>query len=506
VFSRDTLARYPDLIYREPRIRQQAMQRWSTPDFGVFQDANLAPTPAAKSHFKRDWEVTPLGGHLLENSFPAKFSFNPALPPDCTNDYVVFGLNTVGVTGHAANLVAFNNLYSGSGPGKCGAVPTALFAYNTTTVTGGKVVTSPVLSLDGSKIAFVESIPGPTGSSVFHVLTWVAGGAIGASVAPGASMISLALPASMTDTGSSPWVDYDSDTAYVGTNNGKVYKITGVFNGVPAIVVTSPWPVLVSTNMHLTPPVLDSHLGMLMVGSADGNLYQINIATGAVASSLVGAGFASGIVAPPIVDVTNGTTFVVDSNNGANAVLVEFDTASLTPLASASLGEGAFSMTAIHLYQPAFSNAYYTQASTGVVSVCGTGLADTTPWMYVFGFTVRTLLTAPSFSQQLLTSTVAQCTGWTEFFNPSINGGTDFFFVGLTQDCPTTGAANGCVAEFTGEQFTLLPPQAPLTVIVDGGPSGIVVDNYSTASQASSIYLTATKASAAYKFTQAGLN
>jgi hypothetical protein len=48
---------------------------------------------------------------------------------------------------------------------------------------------------------------------------------------------------------------------------------------------------------------------------------------------------------------------------------------------------------------------------------------------------------------------------------------------------------------------------APLvTAAVAGGPSGIVVDNYSTAVQASSIYLSAEGATTAYKFTQNGLN
>jgi hypothetical protein len=41
---------------------------------------------------------------------------------------------------------------------------------------------------------------------------------------------------------------------------------------------------------------------------------------------------------------------------------------------------------------------------------------------------------------------------------------------------------------------------------VSGGPSGIVVDNYSTEPQASSIYFTAATADTAYKFTQDGLN
>jgi hypothetical protein len=43
------------------------------------------------------------------------------------------------------------------------------------------------------------------------------------------------------------------------------------------------------------------------------------------------------------------------------------------------------------------------------------------------------------------------------------------------------------------------------TAAVAGGPSGIVVDNYSTAAQASSIYLTAEGQQTAYKFTQNGL-
>ena len=108
--------------------------------------------------------------------------------------------------------------------------------------------------------------------------------------------------------------------------------------------------------------------------------------------------------------------------------------------------------------------------------------------------------TTASFSQQLVTSTLARCTGWTEFFNPNIGvGGTDFFF-GLTQDCtaPGTGATDGCVVARSSD--TVLT-KATLT----GGPSGIVVDNYSTAGQASSIYMMAKNVNTAYKFTQNGL-
>jgi hypothetical protein len=446
-----------------------------------------------------------LGGHLVADAFPAKFSFDPGAPPDCTNDYVVFGLQTVG-TATAANLVAFNNLYVNSaGLGFCSlkTKPTVMFAYNITTATGGKITTSPILSLDGKKIGFIESVPGgPT--AIFHVLTWTAGqGKIGAAVTPTvAQMISVPLLSAQNDTISSPWIDYGSDIVYVGANDGKVYKIKDVFKGVPTLVSGGGWPVTVASGTILTSPVLDSVQGKLMVGSGNGNLYQITTATATVLTVPVGTGLSKSIVAAPIVDVTNGTTFVVTADNGTSAVLEEVDTGSLTVLATARIGTGASGGTAVTLYEPAFDNNYYNNASTGLVHLCGTSPLDTSPWQYAFGFIGHTLKTVATVAQALPTipaaSTAARCTEWTEFFNPTL--GTDFFFFGLTQDCTAAGAGGGCVAEITDTNTT------PTTVTVNGGPSAIVVDNYSSAAQASSIYLSAVKVNTGYKFTQNGLN
>jgi hypothetical protein len=506
VFSRDALARHPDLIYREPRILHQAMQRWQAPNSNAFHGVDPLPTAAAISGSQRDWSVSTLGGRLAPNMFPAKFSFDTGAPPDCTNDYVVFGLSTTGATGGRANLVAFNNLYVNStGTGFCsGTAPTVMFAYNITTVpgtSGGRISTSPILSLDGTKIGFVESVPGTSRRAIFHVLTWVAGqGTIGNAAVP-TSMTSLTFSPSFNSTTSSPWIDYGADTVYLGADNGVVYQITGVFNGTPTLT-GAPWPAIVSTNNRLTPPVLDSVLGMLMVGSANGNLYQIDTSVGGVVAVLpVGAGTTSGIVAGPIVDITNGTTFVVSANDGTSAVLVEADTASMLELARGNIGLGSAGGTPLRLYEPAFSNLYFNNPSSGEIRLCGTGAADTTPWQYAFGFTGSTMNSGPSFSQQLLTSTRARCTGWTEFFNPNVGGvlGTDFFFFGLTQDCTALGTAGGCVAEITGTNTT------PTTATVNGGPSGIVVDNYSVAAEASSIYFTSANVNTAYKFTQNGL-
>ena len=504
IFSRDGLMKNPGLVYSEPRIVHQAMQRWQS---ARPQISGNTSTAALLAEPERDWSVSLGLGRIAPNMFPAKYSFNPAAAPDCTNDYVVFGLNHVGNAGQA-NLVAFNNLYSGAGPGICGAAPTVLFAYNISTVAAGRILTSPALSLDGKKIAFVESgnVGGST-RSIFHVLMWASGSGNGTSATapavPGvgnsASMTSLTFTTAL-DTRSSPWIDYNSDIAYVGADDGKIYKITGVFKGTPTLA-GAPWPVNLSPNKMLSSPVLDKQLGLVMVGSQNGTFYSINATTGAVKSLVIGvsAGTNPGIRAPAIVDVTNGTSFVVSANDGTSGVLEEVDSATMTILTKGRIGIASKSGTAINLFQPAFSNDYFTSPSLGVARLCGTGAADITPWQYAFGFTGTTMNAAPVSSSQLLNSTAASCTGWTEFFNPNIGaGGTDFFFFGLTADCTGAGTS-GCVKARNANGSLS-------SANIAGGPSGIVVDNFSTAAQASSIYFTgATTPNTAYKLTQNGL-
>ena len=523
VFSRDALAQHPELADREPRIRQEMMQRWQAPSWGSFQgiEPRVEPiaTGAKRSGPQRDWN-TPLGAaRPSPHAFPVKYTFDPAATPSCTNDFVAFGMAIPGTTGGQANLVAFNNLYvNPTGTGFCtGTAPTVMFAYNVTPALLGKIVTSLILSEDGTKIGFVESGTGTSPISTFNVVTWHAGdgNSVGTSVAPGifpavGTMSSVTFSSTSNSTTSSPWVDYDSDTAYVGTDDGHVYQITGVFHGTPT-VSGGKWPILLATNNHLSPPVLDGNLGLLMVGAQNGNLYQIEVATGTVVGALaIGSGnTTSGIIAPPVVDITNGTTFVVSANgNGSGgAVLAEIDTATFIPLTIANIGLGSSLGTPLHLYEPAFSNDYYNNPMAGNIRLCGTGSGDTSPWQYAFGFSGRILDPSSSFSHQLLSSTAARCTGWTEFFNPNIGSiiGTDFFFFGLTQDCTGAGTANGCVAEITNAITT------PVTATVSGGPSGIVVDNFAKTSGigsfpgTSSIYFSAVGVSTAYKFTQSGL-
>jgi hypothetical protein len=107
-----------------------------------------------QSSIQRDWSMTSGGtGGLAAGHYPAKYQFNAASTSteSCT-DYVVF---PTGITGRAtqATLIAYNNIY---GSGTCtGKVPSILLSINT----GGLADTSPVLSMDGTQVAFMQTTP-----------------------------------------------------------------------------------------------------------------------------------------------------------------------------------------------------------------------------------------------------------------------------------------------------------------------------------------------------------
>jgi hypothetical protein len=187
-----------------------------------------------KPPLRRDWSVSLGAGSVAPNNFPAKYSFDINATPDCLNDYVVFALNVAGVTNGQANIVGVNRLYSGPG-GICGANPNINWAYNGST-SGGSVLTSPVMSLDGTKIAYVESA---AASAIFHVLTLgpsagtvtkaAAPTANGSCLAASSCLKSVTFSSTATATLASPWVDYETDKGFVGTDDGKIYKISCVF-------------------------------------------------------------------------------------------------------------------------------------------------------------------------------------------------------------------------------------------------------------------------------------
>ena len=216
-----------------------------------------------KSGLQRDWSISLGLGTTAPAMFPAKYSFDVNAAPDCTNDFVVFPVNATGGDttpngGTQPNIVAFNNLYSGPSTGICdapangrtagpnddGVSATTIWSYNVS-IGGGIVATSPALSLDGTKIAFVET--GAGSPARFHVLAPRNGDGVGSNLqdvtgpvpiteptdplAPAAGsgtasdLILTAVSSPLSDTFSSPFVVYNSDMAYVGDDSGTLFRI-----------------------------------------------------------------------------------------------------------------------------------------------------------------------------------------------------------------------------------------------------------------------------------------
>ena len=162
VYSQQTGTDLASALRHEPRywqqwLRRNGMQSPTTDSAATnpFPENAAAPLTTPRKRFKRDWakSLGP-GATVGADQYPAKFSFgatSASCGGDPQPDFVAFNTSVPG-SATQASIVAFDNLYSGC----TGTVPTTYWAYNT----GGTVLTSTALSLDGSQLAFVQSSAG----------------------------------------------------------------------------------------------------------------------------------------------------------------------------------------------------------------------------------------------------------------------------------------------------------------------------------------------------------
>jgi hypothetical protein len=466
--------------------------------------------PQPRRRIKIDWAVSLENGYVPQNQFPAKYQFN-VVQENCNSDYVVFGLTVT--SGTQANLVGINNLYTNAVPPCNSGSPWVAFAYNTVTQTGGQIKTSAVLSQDGTKVGFVEST---SGASYFHVLALPnpipappsQAGTVLIPLTPTSCttpttpgcMTTLAIQSSATDSNSSPWVDYASDTAYVGADNGVLYKISPVFGGgAPALVSTGGWPVTVSTqtNKVLTAPVVDDNAGLIFIGDGEGYLYSVKIAspggtfTAQQTIGWAGHGAGTGIVDPPIAvtDPANSTIDQVFAFTGCSYVLgiggaisqlpANFTTGVPTTSNTVDLGSatGTGDCTGKNVHSGAFDNAFWVNGSTsGHIMACGfvnDGGAPSTPEMYFFPFASHVVTSTGASTFVINTTKGDECSPLTEFYN----GTTDRLFFGV-------GSSDGYLESSTITTSLTTPncTGAPTSSCVTapsalGGTSGIIIDN-----------------------------
>jgi hypothetical protein len=542
------------------------------------------PTPPGwgihprEATFQRDWGTSlgaggstgvPVSGTTWFPVYPAKFSFDTTATPDCTNDYVVYPTNLAGVKNGQASIIAYNKLYSGTPAATafCGtATPAVYWSYNTNFnaaggATTGTIATSPIISADGTKVAFIENNGGA--GAVLHLLKWNAGdgGAINTAINPttttswtscpatGACMISITFANTAVDLGSSPFYDYRRDALYVGDDANGLHKfanVFGLFSATPSEVTTSGWPFKVDTTVTaaLTSPVLDGTSGNIFVADANGTLTYIRetfstagtCGSGTlpcIGSTTVAALQAHSIIDSPIVDSSTQKVFVFYGNyDGTNTAVVQSDT-TLSARVAANTGSKLIQR---HMHAGAFDNTYLSgTGNTGRLYLCGSS-ATNLPTLQRIGFnntattfanktgTMNTTVDATPVLQ--VASTAVDCSPLTEFFNTNAAAASqDQVFFGVA----SSGAGAACTT--TRCVMSVNITNIPTTLTINNsiaeitGPSGIIVDNAASTTpvtgfpQASSLYFSnqgnstaavpcgaTSGVGCAVKVTQSGLN
>ena len=469
-------------------------------------------------------KIAPGGAGTAWGMFPAVWANFDT--PSCSDDYVLFPVDVAGHSGTGtgqANFVGFNSLYQGT----CtGTVPNVDFAYY---VGQGTIQTSPVLSLDGTKVAFVESIDG---ASHFHVFT------LGTTGGNGTAYNSPAVPHTIVDNGittittatnnaadtyvtmrggvmvtrSSPFVDYLNDVAYVGDDNGKLHKFTGVFNGTLAEVTTEGWPFTVANGSTMNGPIVDSTSGNIFAG-AGGDVYCVVASTPAFCSSKSvnvsnGTTSSGASLDPPIIDGTVEMLYseAVATDSCGSKCTNSFSVLMQAPISASGFGAPVrvnMGAGGTNLHSGDFDNIYYSSTSgTGHFYFCGNTSGAATPELYRVAITDGVMANSSMPLYQLVstgnTGTKVSCTPLTEAFN----GTTDFMFVGVQGQAASTNCnyqtgnathTSGCIFSFVLPSSGAAPsgPSAELSLHGNNsGASGIVIDNESSEAGASQIYFT----------------
>jgi hypothetical protein len=532
-------------IRHDPRL----FHHWLMRNLPLFEqnligtvDPDSSTVPALDDHKHRgrpkrrkrptlqtDWN-TGLGnsGFVKGNTFPAKWTLDVNATPSCTQDYVAF---PTGANGSAsqASIVAFNQLYStqGSTGGQCAQNgPSVAWAYINAPCpalsSSDPIKGSPVLSLDGSKIAWV------TATGKVQVLTVGTTGLNGAAATQGAilppvpecigGLINNAVLSSVTLSGSpaasnsAVFVDYLGDVGYVGDDSGKLHKLTPFFNGSLAEVTTGGWPVTVSsaTTKILTGPVFDSISNNIFIGDDEGTagkLFYVRIAAGSLGACNAGSNGGNppclgnatltvssqkGLSDSPVVDSSNGWVYIQTSNaNGTNAQIIQADT-TLTTVSPANVG----GTSGNDLHSGAFDNTYFNSGPTNSNAryyVCGLDSGGSNSVVYQFGFNGITgrLNSSSTTSLAVTSANNTPCSPLTEGFNPNATGGAkDWLFLSV----PDHGAGVSCGNKPCVFQIDITNAPATLSIGQTGvyspnqGTSGIIIDNVSTLSETSNLY------------------
>ncbi len=523
IFSRPATAEQARLLEQDPRYWQQIRRLSpSAPE----EETRPVLSPELRAHARGGandqglWsENLGTGATMGAVNYPAKFSLTTGTA-SCANDFVVFPTGLAGAAGPGgqASIVAYSNLYAGG----CttGTVPSVYWAYYIGT--GSTIQSSPVFSLDGSQLAFVQAA---AGQAAVILLKWKASGTETVT-----NPLSVGLVGSYTtchtpcrdvlnlndagvfvnDTNSSIFVDYVSDTAFVGDDSGYLHKFNPFFGGTaanpPAEVTGGGWPVQLNPGAPtaLTSPVYDSVTGSVFVTDKGGFLYRVNSSTAGVTVSAPldvsqTADGGPGIVEGPILDYTANLVYVFATSDGqadcagldCSAVWAASTAFTAGQLPShAKIGTStAHGAAPSPLYIGAFDTAYENSSNaTGKLYVCGNTGGNPTLYQVrlaagVFG-TVNALTalstanTPCSPVSHALNGTAAPIPAELVFASVHASGTSPSCAAGGCIYNPKVGPWQASTAHVVGHE--ILDSHSQIQVVETAGTSGPVVPTWST--------------------------
>jgi hypothetical protein len=486
-----------------PREQDSGVEDLEVRDGNMFANHDrlpLRPSPPPSKNLRThvDWAVS-LGakGGFAFGEYPAKWTYNILNPPDCTNDFVVFTVTATPGVGSQANLIGLNNLYSGTSPaGICGAAPKVLFSY---AIGSAGSTLSPIVSQDGTKIAWIE---GGT-RAIFHITRWVAGQGTNATtgaVAPGAGQdvaldyTNITVPgctiSAATDGNADAFYDFGADAAYLSAANGRLYHVSHVFLGTPAV----DFCILVNgaAAASMVGPVYDRlHNKVYVTDGKTMFAYTVGASSFTAAGSIQFSSILS-LSGPPVVDPVDGFVYAYTSSDTTGA----FTTLSQMPLSLASKTDvhigPVFKNGTAFTYSGDFDNNYYSFGPTNAnatLYACGTDPAKNTAMaLYTIGFQSTGIVnTTPLMSANIKINPGEPngvCSPLAEFYD----GTHDRLFAGMGNITNTTGANVVQMWDITTRiTSTATGPTASATNYW-GGSSSFAFDNISTLNQAQSFY------------------
>jgi hypothetical protein len=481
IYSQPATTAAAALLAEQTRYRQQEFRSHALRP--VLDESDLSRhipiqlPVASDGGVQKDWSQNlGSGGSTGAGKYPAKVSFT-SNTANCAStgkpDFVIFGTGLLGAVG-TASIVAYDNLYSGCS----GTVPSVYWAYNT----GGQIVSSPVVSLDGTQIAFVQTNGFIVATLV--LLKWKSS-TVESITNPGIPTLVPALSAypacsapcmaeiplldrggfSTDDINSSVFYDYQTDTAWVGDSESYLHEFNPVFKGTatdpPAEVRNTIWPVQVNPTdvTDLSGPVFDAISGNIFLGDVGGFAYRVSAASGAVTKSAQ-LDHGVGIVASPVVDPTSEKVYVFVSNDGSKsctgagpcAAVVQFTTTFAAGTSGSKVTVGNSSSSPNALYDGAFDGAYEASSNaTGNLYVCGN--TGGSPILY------QVPISAGAFKAPVagptLTSATTGCSPVSDVSNLNATGGAaEWMFAGVqASGSGNNCATGGCIMNFLDQPW-----------------------------------------------------